>query len=68
MTIIATHPGVENATQDHLTKMWELIDSGEPKDKVVAWLRKYGHKSISDWMATEVASLIENGKRSASVV
>ncbi len=66
--VIANHPGVQIATQGHLDELWKLIDGGEPKHKVIAWLRQGGHRTISDWMATEVAGLLENDKRSASVV
>jgi hypothetical protein len=65
--LIANHPGVQKATQGHLDELWKLVDGGEPKSKVIAWLRKGSHKSISDWMANEVAGLLENDKRSASL-
>lgn len=65
--LIAENSAVINCLQKHLNEMWKLVDEGEPKSKVLAWLRKGGHRSISDWAATEVADLIERDKRSASV-
>ena len=65
--LIAENETVINALQKPLDDFWKLIDGGEPKEKVIAWLRQGSHRSISDWMATEVAGLIERDKRSASL-
>lgn len=65
--LIAESEATIGALQGHLDEMWRLIDGGEPKEKVVAWLRKGSHKSIGDWAAEEVADLIERDKRRASV-
>jgi hypothetical protein len=65
--LIAENETTIKALQNHLDEIWKLIDGGEPKKKVVAWLRKGSHRSISDWVATEVADLVERDRRSASV-
>jgi hypothetical protein len=65
--LIAENETTIKALQGHLDEIWKLIDSGEPKDKVVGWLRKGNHRSISDWAATEVADLIDQDKRNASI-
>lgn len=65
--LIAENEATIRALQGNLDEMWKLIDGGEPKEKVVAWLRKGSHRSISDWAAEEVADLIEHDRRSASV-
>lgn len=64
--LIAESEAVIKAVQGKLDEMWKIVDEGEPKDKVVGWLRKGGHSSISDWVATEVAGLIEQDKRNAT--
>lgn len=66
--LIAESETTIGALQDHLDVMRKLIDGSEPKEKVVGWLRKGSHRSISDWEAEEVAGLIEQDKRAASVV
>jgi hypothetical protein len=66
--LVAENEAVIRSLQGHLDEMWALIDRGEEQRVVLGWLRKGGHKSISDWQSTEVADLIEAGRRSASMV
>lgn len=66
--LIAESATVVKTVQVNLDMMWELVDNGEPKSRVVKWLRKGGHESISDWVAIEVAGLIEQDTRKASAV
>ena len=61
--MIAISSTVKNAVQEHLKQLWDIIDAGEPIVKVILWLRKSGHKSMSDWCAIECADAIERNER-----